>query len=196
MIGLHHAGSSPLHRIPAGAKLVGLAAAVTTVALLREPWQLGVALLVTLSLFALARIPPRAALHAVAPVLWVLVLAVPLNALFAGLETAAVMALRVVTAVALAAIVSLTTSVTAILDTITRVLRPLPRVDADRVGLVLALTIRAVPLLGEIVASVFEARKARGVDRSLRAIAVPVIVRSLQTADELGEALVARGVDD
>ena len=60
----------------------------------------------------------------------------------------------------------------------------------------LALTIRAVPVMTEIVVAVLEARKARGAERSVRAIAVPVVVRALQTSDAMGEALIARGFDD
>jgi biotin transport system permease protein len=83
------------------------------------------------------------------------------------------------------------------LDAMQRALRPLgDRVDADRIGLVLAMTVRAVPLMVEIVRAVLEARRARGAEGSMRAIAVPVVVRALQTADGMGEALIARGVDD
>ena len=107
------------------------------------------------------------------------------------------MAVRLVLAVALAAIYTLTTPVTATLDAMQALLRPLRRwVDADRVGLALALTIRCVPLLAELVREVLEARKARGAEGSLLALAVPVIVRALRTAEHLGEALTARGFDD
>ena len=196
MIALYHPGRSLLHRAPALLKLALLAASVTVVALLREPWQLAVAAGITIVLLLVAAVPVRLAARGVAPVLWLLLVAVPLNAWFSGWESAAVMAGRVITAVALAALFTITTSVTAVLGAMTTLLRPFPFIDADRVGLMMALTIRAVPLLASIVGSVIEARKARGLERSLRAIAVPVIVRSLQTADELGEALTARGVDD
>ena len=196
MIALYHPGRSLLHRAPALLKLALLALSVTIVALLREPWQLAVAAGITIVLLLVAAVPVRLAIRGVAPVLWLLLVAVPLNAWFSGWESAAVMAGRVITAVALAALFTITTTVTAVLGAMTTLLRPFPFIDADRVGLMMALTIRAVPLLASIVGSVIEARKARGLERSLRAIAVPVIVRSLQTADELGEALTARGVDD
>ncbi|MDV3208469.1 MAG: energy-coupling factor transporter transmembrane protein EcfT, partial [Rhodococcus ruber] len=101
-------------------------------------------------------------------------------------------------AVALAALVTLTTRVSDMLDAIVTGLRPLRRVgvDPERVGLVLVMTVRAVPMLGAIVAQVTEARKARGLGFSLRALAVPVVVGALLTAEAMGEALVARGLDD
>ncbi|WP_139416795.1 energy-coupling factor transporter transmembrane component T family protein [Agromyces laixinhei] len=197
MIGAYVAGDSLLHRTPAGVKLGLLAASVVVIALLPAWWMLAIALSVVLSGFAVARIPPRVAARQLVPVLWILAIAAPLNALFSGWESALVMSMRLAGCVALAALVTLTTQVSAILDAAQRGLRPLaPRIDADRVGIVLAMTIRAVPLLAEIVRAVLEARKARGAEASLRAVAVPVVVRALQTADAMGEALVARGFDD
>ena len=38
--------------------------------------------------------------------------------------------------------------------------------------------------------------EARGAQRSVKAFAVPLIVRALREADAMGEALLARGVDD
>jgi len=100
--------------------------------------------------------------------------------------------------VAIAALVTLTTRVTEMLDVCQWLLRPLRRVgvDPDRVGLVLALTIRCIPLLVGIVRDVSDARKARGAGFSLRAMAAPAVVRALRSADAIGDALIARGVDD
>ena len=53
-----------------------------------------------------------------------------------------------------------------------------------------------VPLMAVLVREVSEAQWARGAQRSVRAFAVPLIVRALRQADALGESLVARGVDD
>jgi biotin transport system permease protein len=197
MIGAYRPGSSLLHRLGAGAKLVGLAASVIIVAVLPEWWMLLIALGFALLGFAVSAIPPRAAVAQLVPVLWILAIAAPLNALFSGWESALVMSLRVTVCVALAALVTLTTRVSAILDAVRAALRPFgPRVDPERAGIVLAMTIRAVPLMAEILRAVLDARRARGAEGSLRAVAVPVVVRSLQTADAMGEALVARGFDD
>jgi biotin transport system permease protein len=103
-----------------------------------------------------------------------------------------------VVTVAAASLVTLTTRVTAMLDVCGRVLEPLRRfgVDPDRIGLLLALTIRLVPVLTGIVHEVSDARKARGLQWSMTALATPVVVRALRTADALGDSLGARGVDD
>ena len=197
MIGVYHPGTSLVHRTPALVKLALLAAVVTVVALLHSLAALGVASVVVLGLFALARIPARLAWRQVAPILWVLAFAVPVQWIFAGWEAAASMGLRLTLAVALAAVYTLTTPVSETLDAMQVLLRPFRRwIDPDRVGLALALAIRCVPMLAELVREVLEARKARGAEGSPTAFAVPVIVRALRTADHLGEALMARGVDD
>lgn len=197
MIGVMHPGTSPVHRAPALAKLGLLAASVTAIALVPSLGWLGAAAVAVAALFAIARIPFGVAWGQLVPILWLLAFAVPLQVIFGGWEAAGVMALRVLLAVALAALYTLTTPVTATLDTVTTLLRPFRRwLDADRVGLALALTIRCVPLLAELVRDVLDARRARSAEGSLLALAVPVIVRALRTADHLGEALAARGVDD
>lgn len=197
MIGIFHPGTSLVHRMPALAKLALLAVVVTAVTLLHSLVALGVASALVVALFALARIPARLAWQQITPILWVLAFTVPVQWIFAGWEAAATMGVRLVLAVALAAVYTLTTPVSATLDAMQVLLRPFRRwVDPDRVGLALALAIRCVPLLADLVREVLEARKARGAEGSPTAFAVPVIVRALRTADHLGEALMARGVDD
>jgi biotin transport system permease protein len=197
MIGVFHPGTSLVHRTPALVKLGLLAVIVTVVALQSSLAWLGAASVVVAGLFLLARVPFALVWRQIVPILWVLAFAVPVQVIFGGWEAAAVMAVRLVLAVALAAVYTLTTPVTATLDAVQALLRPFRRwVDADRVGLALALTIRCVPLLAELVREVLEARKARGAEGSLLALAVPVIVRALRTAEHLGEALTARGFDD
>ena len=202
MIGLYRPGTSLLHRAPALLKLALLAVATVLVGVVSDPLVLGGELGAVVLLYALAGIPPTAAWPQIGPILWILLFAVPVQVLVAGgsvegWTTAGVMAGRLLVAVALAALFTLTTTVTAVLEAFQILLRPFHRwVDADRVGLLVALTIRCIPLVAEIVREVLDARRARGVQGSVVALAVPVVVRSLYAADAIGEALAARGLDD
>lgn len=197
MIGLYFPGRSVVHRTPALVKLAVLAVGMVLVGLSTELWHLAAAAGLLLALYAVAGVPVRAAWQQIAPILWILVFALPLQALFAGWLVAGLTGGRLVIAVALAALFTLTTTVSAVLEAFHILLSPFRRwVDADRVGLLVALTIRCIPLIADIVHDVLEARRARGTQGSLRALAVPVVVRSLYAADAIGEALVARGVDD
>jgi len=58
----------------------------------------------------------------------------------------------------------------------------------------LAVAINTVPVLARLATSVREAQRARGAGSNLVTFVVPFLVVSLKHADELGEALTARGV--
>ncbi|MBH0779329.1 energy-coupling factor transporter transmembrane component T family protein [Nocardia bovistercoris] len=199
MIGLYHPGHSILHRLPARFKLpvLFLAIVAATVAL-RTPLEVLIAAVAVGALFALARIPWRTALAQLRPVVWMLSVIAVFQVLITSPQRAAVVCGVLLISVAAAALVTLTTRVSDMLDAVTSALGPLRRfgVDPDRLGLLLALAIRCVPLLAGIVHEVAEARRARGSEWSMTALVTPVLVRALRTADALGEALAARGVDD
>ena len=198
MIGLYHPGSSPLHRAPAAVKLLALLVGTTALVVVRSPAAVGVAAAVVLAFVAVARLPAQLAWRQVWPLRWFVVVLVPLQWWSGGTRAAVVVVGTLVVSVLGAAVVTLTTRVSAMLDLIERGTEPLRRfgVDPERVALVLALTIRAVPVLAATAGEVGDARRARGLQRSPRALLVPLVVRTVRHADRLGEALVARGVDD
>ncbi len=191
-------GASPVHRAPAGLKLAVLAVGLLLVALLPGPVPVAVGALVVAVLVAVAGVGLAAVAALVRPVLWVLVPVVVVQVWLAGPVRALVVGAGIVVAVAAAGLVTLTTRTEDLLDALVTALGPLRRtgVDPERVALVLALAVRSVPVLAGIAGEVQQARAARGAERSLRAFAVPFVIRSLRHADRLGEALEARGVDD
>jgi biotin transport system permease protein len=197
-IGLYQPGSSVLHRMPAGAKLTIMLVAMVGVFLLHSWWALAIAAAVLAGLYAVARIPLRSTMAQLWPMRYLLLIVGTLQVFLAGWLPAVMVCGTLLVTVAIAALVTLTTRVSAMLDAVTALLRPLRRlgVDPDRVGLVLAMTIRCVPLMVTIVRAVSEARTARGLGFSVPAMAVPVVLRTLRSADALGEALIARGMDD
>ncbi|WP_027503953.1 energy-coupling factor transporter transmembrane component T family protein [Rhodococcus sp. UNC23MFCrub1.1] len=199
MIGLYRPGHSLLHRLPAGWKLLLLMVGVIAViALVRRPVDVAVAAGVVAVLFGIGGIGPRTALAQIRPLFWMIAIIAVFQVIITTPARAVVVCGILVVTVAAASLVTLTTRVTAMLDVCGRVLEPLRRfgVDPDRIGLLLALTIRLVPVLTGIVHEVSDARKARGLQWSMTALATPVVVRALRTADALGDSLVARGVDD
>ncbi|MGX1805255.1 energy-coupling factor transporter transmembrane component T family protein [Nocardia sp. NPDC055321] len=196
MLSLFHDARTPVHTVPAGAKLLVLAVAGTGLFFVRSiPW-LGVALAVTLGLYALARIPwagtARQALGA-APVLALIMLA---QWLCVDGHSAVLVGLRLLTLILLANLVTLTTRTSAIIDTIERLLGPLRPlgVRPDRVGLLVAMTIRFIPVIREQAELVRSAQRARGIERST-VFLIPLLIRTLRMADQVGEALDARGLD-
>lgn len=196
--GLYRPGSTPLHRAPAGLKLALLAVGVTGLLTLDEPRAMAVGAVVVLGLYAVARIPPRMAAAQLRPLLWFAVFLFVVQALLTDWRGALVLVVRLGLAVALAALVTLTTRVSAMLDVVEALLGPLRRfgVRPDRVGLVLALTVRGVPVVAGVVQTVRDAHRARGAAGPPWRLLVPVLVRVLRHADALADALTARGVDE
>ncbi|KAF0847642.1 energy-coupling factor transporter transmembrane component T family protein [Nocardia caishijiensis] len=199
MIGLYSPGDSVVHRLPAGPKLAVLVVAIVAMTVLaRTPLAVAVAAVLVAGLFALARVSWRVASAQIRPVLLMTLVIGVFQVLTTTPARAVVVCGILLVSVALAALVTVTTRVTAMLDALTRALGPLRRVgvDPERVSLLLALAIRCVPLLAGIVHDVAQARRARGVSWSATALVTPVVVRALRTADAMGDALAARGVDD
>jgi biotin transport system permease protein len=198
VIGLYRPGNSPLHRCPAGVKLALLLVGTAVLVALRSPQAVAVGAVLVLLGFALAGFGPRTLGAQVWPLRWFLLFLVPFQWWSGGWPAVVVVVGTMLVAVAAAGLVTLTTRVTAMLDVGVTVLGPLRRfgVDPDRVALVLALTVRAVPVLAGTYAQARDARRARGLERSPRALLVPLVLRTMRHADQLGEALAARGVDD
>jgi biotin transport system permease protein len=197
-LGLYVPGTSPLHRAPAGLKLLALVAAGIGSVLLDRPWQVLVALAVVVVAYAAAGLSPRVALHQLRPLAWLGAVTALFHLVVNGWERAVVVVGVLAALVLLAALVTLTTRTTDLVDAVVAACRPLRvlRVDPERVGLLLAMGVRCVPVVVGLAAEVRDAQRARGLAASPRAFAVPLVVRSLRHADALGEALTARGVDD
>lgn len=197
-LGLYVPGGSPVHRLPAGAKLLVMLVAGTGSVFLDHPWQVGVAVALVLGAYLVAGLSVAVAVRQVRPLLWVVGFVAVFHLVVSGWERATVFVGVIVSLVLLAALVTLTTRTTDMVDAVVRGLGPLRRagVDPERVGLLLALGIRSVPVVVGLAEEVRDAQRARGLTASPRAFAVPLIVRSLRHADALGDALVARGADE
>jgi biotin transport system permease protein len=182
----------------AGAKLLLMLAAGVGSVFLDHAWQVGVAVAVVLLGYRVAGLSLRTALRQVRSLVWLVGFVAVFHVVVSGWERAAVFVGVIVSLVLLAALVTLTTRTTDMVDAVVHALHPLRRVGVqpERVGLLLALGIRSVPVVVGLAEEVRDAQRARGLTASPRAFAVPLIVRSLRHADALGDALVARGVDD
>ena len=197
-LGLFLPGTSPVHRLGPGAKLVCLLAAGGASVLVDHPWQVAVGLASVAGGYLVARLSPGTVLRQVRPLLWLLTIVGGFHVWVNGWERAVVVVGVILALVLLAGLVTLTTRTTELVDTLVRALGPLRRVgvEPERIGLLMAMSIRSVPVVVGIAEEVRDAQRARGLAASPRAYAVPLIIRSLRHADQLGEALVARGADD
>lgn len=188
--------TGPLHSLPAGVKMAALAvAAIATLVLVTSPVAAAVAVGALLLLWLFARVGIRALGRQLWVLRWLVLFLLLTQLPFVAPLVAAVITVRVVVIVLLAALLSLTTTVSELLDAFQAFLRPLRHVgiDGDRVALVLALTITTVPLMSRLVERIREGRTARGAGTGMLGYGVPLLVLALQHADQLGDALDARG---
>jgi biotin transport system permease protein len=113
-----------------------------------------------------------------------------------GPEHAVANTARIATAIAIPGLLVLTTSTTALLDSVERGLGPLARlgVDTERIALLMTVTVSTVPVLARLAGDVRDAQRARGGRAGIRTSVVPFLVVALKHADDLGDALTARGV--
>lgn len=194
--GLARPGASVLHRARADVKLAALATLATVLFFIDEPRVLTAAFAVGL---ALARSTgarfaeigrslrgPALVLAVLGAVDW----------LFVDATTALTVVLRLGAIALLAHAVTITTSTADLTEVLERLFGPGERlglVDASRAALTVTLAIRFVPLIVEEARDIREAQAARGHDRSVVALAVPLMVRVLVRSQDLADAIDARG---
>lgn len=196
MISLTSPVRTRAHDWPAGAKLTALCAA--SVGLFALPYlgvQLGAAACV-LVLYALpGGIFLRHGLRRLWP-LWPFVAIILLWHVATGVaQQGVVIALRMLTAVALANLVTMTTTLAAMMTVLRRLLRPFTRVGLNlrAIELAAAMVIRFTPVLAQKGAALSMAWRARARRRAGWRVIVPFTVLALDDADHVAQALRARG---
>ena len=197
MLGLYIHRDSPVHAVPAPAKLLALVTAGVVLFLIDDILLLLAALVPVAAGYAMARLPFRPVLRQATAVLPFLVVICVFHAVIHDPLAGATVVLRLTLLVLLAVLVTLTTRASDMIDCLEAALRPLAPLGVNpvKVSFVLSLTIRLIPTLFEIAREVVEAQRARGLHRNPVAVVVPLFIRSLRLGDELADALNARGFE-
>lgn len=184
-----------LHRIPAAAKLAGIAVLGILLGLTSSPGVLAVVFAglwlayLPLGLAEAGRLPQR-----LWP-LWPFVLVIGGWHLFRGTpETGLVVILRMLTMFGAATLLLLTTRFDALLATFSALLRPLARLGlpVNRIALALAMTVRFIPVLAHRASDLSQAWRARSARRPRHRLLVPLALSAFDEADHAAEALRAR----
>lgn len=198
LLGAYRPGTSFLHRMPAGAKLLAMVAISVASVVLASPTTSAVLVLGVLVLLTVARARLGRLLRTLRGLLVVMTLLAAYQAWQQGWQHAATVVGGLVGLILLATVLTTTTSVDEMLDTLTRALGPFRRlgVSPELVALAFSLMIRGIPTTLEIAAETRQAARARGLDRDLRALLVPMVLRVVAHARATGEGLHARGVAD
>ncbi|MCH5642176.1 energy-coupling factor transporter transmembrane protein EcfT [Gordonia sp. ABSL49_1] len=197
-LGVYRPGNTLLHRLAPGVKLLGLGVGIVAMSVwVRSPAALGIAAAAVAVVYALAGLGPVTAWRQLRPMRWITLFIFAFQWVFTDWQRAVVVCGVLVLSVALAAVVTLTTRTTDMLDTIVAVLKPMRRigVPVDHIAMALALTIRAIPMMVEIIREVDEARQARGLRPGARILFAPIVIAALRTAEGFADTLTARGLD-
>ena len=195
MIPLYQPGNSPVHRLASGVKLLFLLTSATLLFFVPSLVIQAIFLLAVLALYAVAECRFTLAIRQLRPLWLILLLLFLFGLAFNGWEVALTSVVRLIGLLLLANLVTLTTTLTAMIDTITRALSPLKMfgVNTGQLGFMLSLTIRFIPLMMTGYNELREARYARGGSSGLLSQIVPFLIKSLKLSDALAEAIDARG---
>ena len=184
------------HPLPAGVKLAALAVTTTTLFALHDPVWLAVAAIAAAGLYASAGARfAGAGLRLLVP-LWPFVAIVALWHLWtADVAGGATILLRMLTAVALANFVTMTTRLADMIEVLQWLARPLALVGLPprRLALAFALVIRFLPVMLDHLQQITQSWSARSPHRPRWRVLVPATLAALDDADRAAEALRARG---
>ena len=198
LIGSYRPGTTWLHRVPAGPKL-GLVAAWSVAVIGTKGWRAALACLgVALALAAWARLDARRTLRSLRGLLVALAIVSAFQAWQRGWEVAVSVSGDLLALFVVGLVFTATTPVDRVLTAVERGLAPLRPVGVrpERVALAFSLVLSALPRLLDPAVETRDAARARGLDRSPRALLVPFAIRTVAGALETGDALHARGLGD
>lgn len=183
------------HSLPAAGKLAALAVATTALFLVDAPWVLTAAGAAVAGLYLSAGPGfARTGLRQLSP-LWPFVVIVGLWHFWTGdIADGVAILLRMVTAVALANFVTMTTRLSDMLAVFERLARPIsPILPPRRLALAFALVIRFIPVMLDRMALIRQSWSARSPRSPRWRVMVPATLAALEDADRVAEALRARG---
>lgn len=195
MFDLYRPGESLLHRAPAGGKVLALAVLGTAAFLVDDIAVIFGALALTLYGYRACGLPMKSAWSQIRPTLWILLAIFVAQAIFNTWQLGVFVVARFALLLLLAGLLVLTTRASDMIDGIERglpFLRPIG-VNPAKVSLALSLALRFIPVLAQITREVREAQRVRGLETSIIALAIPLIVRTLRMSEDIADAIEARG---
>ncbi|WP_296989529.1 energy-coupling factor transporter transmembrane component T family protein [Thalassospira sp. UBA1131] len=195
--GLYIDGQSALHRAAAGAKILAMVALGTGVFLIPDWPVVGFVLATVLLLYPVSGLGPRIMWTQIKPILWLLVIFFAVQLWLNDWQAGMLVVTRIAAIVMFASLVTLTTKTSDLLASLERAMQPLRPigVNPEKVSLAISMVLRFIPVISTVASEIRDAQRARGLDRSIVAMVVPLIIRTLKMADDVADAIDARSFD-
>lgn len=220
-LGQYFPGQSFIHRLDPRTKLVVLVLYIVALFLAVGPASYGLMLAFLLTSICISKVPAKAFLRGMKPLVFILIFTGLLNLFFTQGETVLVsfwrititlegvlrsiyMLLRILMLIAGTFLLTYTTSPIALTDGLESLLNPLKviKVPVHELAMMMCIALRFIPTLIEETDKIMSAQKARGADfetgklmdrvKALVPILVPLFISAFRRADELATAMECR----
>ncbi|QTL39404.1 energy-coupling factor transporter transmembrane component T family protein [Xenorhabdus budapestensis] len=187
-------GNSFIHRILPKYKLLMLVFISILLLVFSSFIAYGLMLFCLLCLYILTHISINLIWKQLKPFILVLCVIFIAQLFFSSWQSAVLVIMRLVILLLMAALVMLTTRSSDILDVLEKALSGLRYVGINpaKVSFAISLSLRFIPVIAAITSEIKEAQRARGLESSIIAIAIPLIVKILKMADDIAAAIEAR----
>ena len=220
-LGQYFPGKSPIHRLDPRTKLIVLVVYIVALFLAVSWISYGVMFLFLVLCIAISKIPLKALVHGMKPLVFILIFTGILNVFFTpggtvlvswgiiqitleGLIRAFFMMTRIMMLITGTFLLTYTTSPIALTDGLESLLGPLKviRLPVHELAMMMCIALRFIPTLIEETDKIMSAQKARGADfesgslisrvKALVPILVPLFISAFRRADELATAMECR----
>ena len=220
-LGQYFPGKSPVHNLDPRTKLLLLVGYIVALFTAGNWLTYGLCLGFLVMVIAVSKIPPKAILTGMKPLIFILVFTGILNLFFTpgetvlvsfwgitltveGIVRAVFMVLRILMLVTATFLLTYTTSPIALTDGLESLLSPLKKihVPVHELSMMMCIALRFIPTLIEETDKIMSAQKARGADfesgklmervKALIPILVPLFISAFRRADELATAMECR----
>lgn len=191
-------GKTFIHRLPAGLKLlIVFFVSIGLFYFASLPLAI-VSLIVVWCLFFLAGFPFFKPVLELKKISWLLAALFIVQYFSVNFESAALIVIRLSSLLLLATLVTLTTPFSRMMACFEKLFSFMRvfGVNPAKISLGLSLTLRFIAVFSDISQEVREAQKARGLENSVFAVIIPVLIRSLKVQADVAAAIEARCFDE
>lgn len=220
-LGQFFPGNSPIHRLDPRTKLIMVVVYIVALFTAKSWISYGLMLAFLLIVIRISRIPPKAIIRGMKPLVVILMFTGILNLFYSeggrelvklgslvittsGVERAIFMVGRILMLISGTFLLTYTTSPIALTDGLESLMNPLKKlhVPVHELAMMMCIALRFIPTLIEETDKIMNAQKARGADfetgsiidraKALIPVLVPLFISAFRRADELATAMECR----